>query len=398
MFTALLYIILFAICFTNTFQGIMTTFYLKYIISIIWIIIFIIKLLKTNKILTKGKDYWKLYCIPYIIIFFWSLFCMFFNRHLQFSNISRLFGQTIYLLITYTTVVAAVHFYKEKVLVYSLYAMVLSIFANLLITIKTYGLSNFFLYLKSSLVNVTFARGTVLYSISSALEVQDITIAAGLYIIYYLFFDKEKNKKNIILSCICFLLGFKRTGLVALIVTVLLYMFIKRKSKTVNFNISIITILCLTSSFMYLIIIKYNLLELLSLKYSINVMGRVQIYQNLSNFFRLSPLFVGHGFGYVDKIMFETTGFVSHTVIGKMFAELGFIPFILWVFYLVKIISKKINGKYGYNNCLLYLISIVYMFITYFFENTLTLYCVQYTFLLIPLIYTTFKEDKKNEK
>lgn len=398
----IIYIILMALCFTNTFQGVTVEFYLKYILSIIWIIVFLISLIKKRKTYKKSIQFGKMFLIPYILIFIWSFFCLFVHGNLEIQYISRLIGQILYLLITYTSVLAGVHFFGKKTIKYSLYAMFLSLTINLITTINIYGLSNFTEYLKLMFFNVTFPKGTVMSAISGSLEVQDITIASGLYIIYYLFFAKkidncEDHKKEILIAIICFILGYKRTGLIALSLAIIFYLIIKKLKIDSQKSILLITTIVLGSSFLYLIFIKYNIIGSITTKYNINAMGRVQIYQMLSSFYDLVPWFIGQGYSYVDKVMYESITFVSHTVIGKMYAELGCIPFVLWAIHFLRNNSKKICKNWGQENCDLYLICIFYIFITFFFENTLTLYCIQYSLLLIPLACKLSKVGEKNE-
>jgi len=319
---------------------------------------------------------------------------------MQGAFLSRLLGQTLYILINYTCVIAGVHFFGEKTIKYSLYAMFISVIINLFFTINTYGFNSFIIYLKGLFTNVYFKRGTPLFSIAASLEVQDITMAAGFYLIYYLFYFKgPKSQKNkyLIISIICFILGFKRTGVVALAITLFIYfVLLKKKTKMVD-KINYICFGFIITSFIYLILIKYNILENITNTFSINAMGRIQIYQILSSYFNLLPWFIGQGYSFVDKIMYESINFVSHTVIGKMYAELGFIPFILWLVSFIRNNARNILQKYGVSNCSIYILCCLYCFTSFFFENTLTLFCIQYSFLLIPLVYNLEKKVNYEE-
>lgn len=384
----IIYILLIAVAFTNTFQGATVSFYLKYILSIIWIVLFLMDVARKKKVYRKSLDYWKQFCIPYVLIFFWSIFCFVVNGHLQTQFISRLTGQILYLLITYTCVLATVNFFGKEAIKYSLYAMFLSVLVNLFVTINKYGINSFIEYIKLFLTDISFTRGTVLYSISGSLEVQDITMASGFYIIYYLLFTnvKEKDKKfALVISIICFILGFKRTGLVAILFTLIFYYMFLKNERNLKFKINVSSIMILVASFLYLVVIKFDVLGILETKFNIKTTGRDMIYRNLASFYTLYPWFLGQGYSYVDKVMYDTITFVSHTIIGKMYAEIGFFPFIFWVVHYTNNTTTKIFNKYGKENCMLYLTCCVYMFITFFFENTLTLYCIQFSFMMIPL-------------
>ena len=52
-----------------------------------------------------------------------------------------------------------------------------------------------------------------------------------------------------------------------------------------------------------------------------------------AKYYEFSPLYMGKGFLYVDKTMYDSIGFVAHSVIVKMFAEIGCIPFLIWIYH-----------------------------------------------------------------
>lgn len=386
--TRILYIIIAAIAFTNTFQGQSINFYLKYYVSVAWIIIALVDLARHKKYKCKLRFTLKEFCIPYLLMMFWSFVCLLYYGNFQSMYLSRMIGSILYMLITYCTAVAAVYFFGKNAIEYSLYGMLVSILVNLIVTISNYGMGNFIEYLKTFLTTVSYPRGSVLYSISGCLEVQDVTMAAGMYILYYLFFfvgDIKNKQRNLLLSMFCFILGFKRAGLVALVFTIIVYLVLFRQEKTLKIKIQFSYFAFIIIAFLYLIIIKSNVIQLWANYFSLSMNGRDNIYKVLSSYYELVPWFIGHGYSYVDKVMYESTTFVSHSIIGKMYSELGFLPFIVWSYHFVNRVTNRIERKYGKSNAIIYLTCCVYVFCTFFFENTLTLYCIQFSYLLIPL-------------
>lgn len=397
----ILFVISMSIAFTNMFNGELMPFYIKYIIAIFWIAMWIIDIARSSKIEKKNVFAFKEYVIPFILIGIWSLFVWIADRPSNFSGeyISRMIGNVIYLLLTFMCAMSGIHFFGKKTIKLSALAMGISVIFNLCYVIAEYGVSTFFNYLPNVFSTTDFEFGSRMYNFALALEVQDITIATGFYLIYFIFFDKEDSKKTkrryILLMIFCAVIGFKRTVLVGLIIVCICLWLIKSKNIPLKNVIGVFGIVFISVSFIYVVLIKLNIFEELALKFNIDTNGRVTIYGVLSNYYELSPLFIGNGFSYVDKAMYESIGFVAHSVIIKMFAEIGMIPFFIWLYhYLIKMPNKILN-KYGKNAGRVTLAVTIYLFITYFMENTMTLFCMQYSFLLMILFVS--EEDKEDE-
>lgn len=384
-----LYVISMAIAFTNMFNGNLTPFYLKYIIALFWIAIWVIDIIKKRKIEKRSLFAIREYSIPFILIGLWSIFIFLVDRPSNFSGVyvSRMISNVLYIIITFFSAISAIHFFGRKLIKLSVIAMFLSIIVNLIYVINMYSLGMFLEYLPNVLYTTDYEFGSAMYNFSLALEVQDITMATGFYLIYFMFFDKENSKKNkifyTILLFLCAFIGFKRTVIFGLIIVFLVLWLVKKIS--FKYIVYMISISFLIISFIYIICIKFDVLNILSNAFNIDMNGRITIYRNLSQYFELSIFYLGKGFSYVDKVMYETTGFVAHSVIIKMFAEIGCIPFILWFYhYLIKV-PIKIFNKFGENAGKVAFVTTLYLFATYFMENTMTLFCIQYSFIMLPL-------------
>ncbi|WP_404987669.1 hypothetical protein [Clostridium culturomicium] len=399
----IIYVITMAVAFTNMFNGVITPFYIKYIIATIWILLWIFDILIIKKKIEKGSLITiKNYCTPFILIMIWSLMIWIIKRPeiFSFEYVTRMFSNTIYTLLTFMSAIAGVHFFGKNTIKLSVWAMVLSILANLLYVISQYGLGMFLSYLPNVFNTTNYPWGSIQYNFALALEVQDITMATGFYLIYFLFFDLEDKKKTkigyAIIVFICAYIGFKRTTLVGLFLVSGVIWISKCKKNNFSRIIKIIGAVFIAGSTIYIIIVKLGVLEMITTLLNIDANGRMGIYGVLSTYYELNPLFLGNGFLYVDKSMYESIGFVAHSVIVKMYAEIGFFPFFIWIIhYLIKIPCSilirngEIEGKLAF-------ITTLYLFTTYFMENTMSLFCVQYSFIMIPLAMS-FGNKKKIE-
>lgn len=396
-----LYVVSMAVAFTNMFNGSLTPFYLKYIIALFWITIWIIDVTKKGKI--EGRSIFAIreYSIPFISIGLWSLLVWCVDRPINFSGefVSRMISNVLYVIITFLSAISAIHFFGRKSIKLSIIAMFLSVMVNLLYVISIYGIGMFIEYLPNVLDTTDYEFGSIMYNFSLALEVQDITMATGFYLIYFLFFNKEDSKKTkifyTILLFICAFIGFKRTVLFGLIIVFLALWLVKRKKSNFKHIVYLISIPFLIISFVYIAFIKFDIIGTLSTTFNIDMNGRDTIYRYLAQYFDLSIFYFGKGFSYVDKIMYETIGFVAHSVIIKMYAEIGCIPFIIWFYhYLIKIPLKTFKN-FGENAGKIAFVTTLYLFATYFMENTMTLFCIQYSFIMLPLAIACPFNSKK---
>lgn len=396
-----LYVISMAVAFTNMFNGSLTPFYIKYIIALFWIAIWVIDIIKKGKIEGRSIFAIKEYSIPFILIGLWSLFVWCIDRPTNFSGefVSRMISNVLYVIITFFSAISAIHFFGRKSIKLSIIAMFLSVMVNLVYVISIYGIGMFLQYLPNIFDTTDYEFESAMYNFSLALEVQDITMAAGFYLIYFLFFDKDDSRKTkifyIVLLFICAFIGFKRTVVFGLAIVFLVLWLVKRKKIKFKYIVYMIAIPFIIILFIYIAFIKFDIIGTLSTALDIDMNGRVTIYGNLVQYFDLSIFYLGKGFSYVDKIMYETTGFVAHSVIIKMYAEIGCIPFIIWLYhYLIKVPIKTFN-KFGENAGKVAFVTTLYLFATYFMENTMTLFCIQYSFIMLPLAIACPFNSKK---
>lgn len=399
MHLSVFYVLTMALAFTNMFNGEIVPFYIKYIMAIIWIVFWLYDLgIKRLKIERISKMAIAQYCYPYLIIALWSLLIWVINppNAFSFSNVTRMISNTVYICLTFLSAIAAVHFFGRRTIKLSLYAMLLSTIVNLLYVVNIYGINMFITYIKTVFVSAEYAYGSTMYYFSLALETQDIAMATGFYFVYYLLFDdvdsKKRKFKYLLICCICAFIGFKRTTVVGVVITLVAIWLLKSKRLNFKYVIYFVGSMFIVVSVGYIFIIKYDIFSLIINWLGVDANGRISIYNTLSKYYEFSPLYMGKGFLYVDKTMYDSIGFVAHSVIVKMFAEIGCIPFFIWIYhYLIKVPVNSFN-KDGYKSGMIAFATTLYLFVTFFMENTMSLFCVQFSYLLIPLAIN-YSED-----
>lgn len=387
----LVYVISMAVAFTYKYDGVMVSYWLKYIIAGVWIAawIFDVVFRKEGKLEGTVLFYVKQFATPLVLIYIWSILLWIVNRPADFNSVyfSRASSQMLSLFLATIAPIAACHFFKRKTIQLSVYAIALSTLFNVIRAIQVYGMSIFISFMKSAwIVDFDVSRPT--YRISQMLEVHDATLACGFYLINYLFFcdPKTKNKKlNIILLLLAIYIGFKRVAFVAVLVVGMLLFLIKTREQKFKHIINVIAISVAIIAFGYIIAIKTGFLELVSLALGIDFSGRFVVYDIMSDMISLLPTSLGCGYGYLNKFLNDKTTLASHSDIVRMYIELGCIPYILWLYYYLKAIPTRVFNKYGTLAGRVILASTIYVFVTYFVGNAMTMFCIEYSYVLLPV-------------
>lgn len=400
-----IYIISMAIAFSFYFGGAQVFFWYKYLIAFLWAISYLgVCVFKNRKIKGNSATIIKIYVYPLLMIMAWSLFIFIFHAPsgANTGNITRMVSNILYLILAITSAISTTYFFGKKVIKYSVWAILISILANLIYCIHLYGMGVLLQYLPQAALSTDFPFGSVLYNFASCIEVQDATLATGFYILYFVLFDEEDNFRTkmmyIIILLICSYLGFKRTEFIAVLFTGIVMWLIKESQIDISLMIKVIGIILLIFSFGYICIVKWDVFQIIVDKIGADVTGRQNVYRNLAKYYEISPIYIGKGFTFVDKTMYDTTGFAAHNTIVRMYAELGFIPFIIWIIWYIMNIPLKILNKFGRKNTLIVMTSTLYLFLTYCIGNSMNFYCIQYSFILITVATMNNNEKSRYRK
>ena len=214
-------------------------------------------------------------------------------------------------------------------------------------------------------------------------ELHELAYIIGLYILVNLIVGKHTSlkKENLFmwLAVVTFFVAWKRIGICALVLSYVYYLFFsrsKRSNKSIFIRITAIvgTILCLV----YVSLIVSGIFVEFLKSLGISMMGRNIIYDYFRRFTEFSPAFFGKGVGFVGRQFDYTTrtdlyNMVSikalHNDFFKMYIEIGFIGFVLWVYWWLLKMPKMLQKKYGVEKAFVSLLLILYAFVLYTTDN-----------------------------
>ena len=401
----LFYVITMAIAFTNMFSGKLLPFYIKYFIAAIWIVYWLYDIgIKRRWLLTKEKRALWHNCLPYFLIALWSFVVWLIDKpdHFSIFIVSRMLSNVVYICMTFVCGIAGAHFFGKRVIHLSVLSMGLSTMVNLLYAIASYGIGAFTEYIPDIFNTTNYVFGSKMYNFALSLETQDVAMATGFYLIYYVLFDTTdtfKAKLPYILICIfCAIIGFKRTTLFGLIVAASIVWLVRMKQTDFRYVIYMVGYGFICITLLFIVALKTNLVADIIRTINVDSTGRIVIYATLTKYYELSPIYLGKGFLYVDKSMYDSIGFVAHSVVAKMYAEIGCIPYLIWAYHFLIGVPIQIYRSVGVERSKVMFVSTVYLFTTFFIENTLSLFCVQYSFLLIPLAMSYSENEYRIRK
>lgn len=366
-------------------------YFLKYGIAMTWFIISVVRKFVSKKGRIEKKQFNDIgvYSIPSFLMLLSIVAGIFLRHTLSDVYIARSFSNLLTTFSIILCVYGSVEIFGEKTIDYTFYGLLLSTAINIVCTSYLYGFGNVIVALGNifTIVGFGYENGSILSNVGYSLEVSDATFAYGFYFLYYLLFvPKSKRKyKRIFLSLFGIYVGLKRIEIFAILIAICYYyMLEKQKKKTKQLQYLFFGIFLLIS-FVYLALIKYHT-EI----FAILDTHRVALYSQLRNMYELSPAYVGAGYGYVNKwLSVEGAKLwiltVSHSDIVRIYIELGFVGFILWIYYYSNILPNYFAKNDGICSSKIVHCFAMYLLITYLIDNTLMLFATQYTFMMIPV-------------
>ena len=230
-------------------------------------------------------------------------------------------------------------------------------------------------------------------------ELHELAYISGLILIYYfLKKDYKIDKFWILIIGACFFFAWKRIGLLALATALLFYMIVEKMSnKSKKFDIYFGAFLAIIICLVYVALCTSNELTAILDSFGINMMGRNILYNYFGKFCDFSLIYPGRGIGFVSRqfnyITIEDVGFVMyqlkqglHNDLMCMYIELGMILFIIWLFYQLLYIPRKINRYFGTRTALFCFSLIIFNFVTYTTDNTLRYFVFQTVYIVLVSI------------
>lgn len=317
------------------------------------------------------------YCIPLLITILASLFIWFVGK-VDVTVISRgLSGAFVYNnMLSFTlAAVAFLYIFGEKGIWYNLLAILI---ANLLMigtVILQNGVGAFFSEFVTLIVTFAGQTGDVIVQA----EIHELAFCTGAYLIYMLLKPQKSFTFWILLALtsFCFLAAFKRIGIIAIAIAVvigwMLQFVAKFKQDTAGAIVTFISWLLVAALIGYVVIIKMDVFSLLE-EIGINTSGRVDIYQAVDKFYEFSPEFLGNGIGFLTYQLSTNmnVGVSSvHNDFLQYFIDLGFFGYILWLLSMTVVRTGYFGAKGKVDNAILTLVLSVYLIIVSSTDNTI---------------------------
>ncbi len=337
------------------------------------------------------------YTLPLFVTIVVSLFIWFVGQ-VDTAVVSRGLSSTFVYNNMISFTLAAVSFlyvFGEKGIWYNLIAILISNILMLLTVIAQNGIGSFFSEFITLILTFAAETGNIIVQA----EIHELAFCLGAYLIYMLLAPKKKIMFFLLLAlcAFCFLAAFKRIGIIAIFVALLIGWLLKLVAKWkkdtaiwLTRAISVILILFLVG---YIAIIKLDVFSLLE-KAGIDTSGRVVIYNAVDKFYKFSPEFLGNGIGFLTYQLSTNmrVGVSSvHNDFLQYFIDLGFWGYILWLvsMTLVRVcyFGKKGNAEGG----IIVLALTIYLVIVSSTDNTMN-YPLLTTVLAVIMIGHGFNE------
>lgn len=313
--------------------------------------------------------------IPLLIsVFIWAF------SFAQTRVMTRGFFFVVYQLIALLVAMSTVYLFGNKGIRYCLLSMLLANALLLLERIGEFGIAVFAQELLDLVLSFGMNTGTMMRS----LEIHDLTFALGLFFLYDLIEGRKKRMQPLfmIITLFFLLVGLKRIGIVAIIVSFLIVLLLKRFSdKTAKTVTMVICYGVISACFIYLVAVSKGLFVYLEEELQIDTKGRMDLYRVVNTFYDLAPTYFGKGLGFSsaswNSLGIDTLGVAQqayHNEFLRMYVEVGFWGFLAWMWLLLPYRVNASWKKKGKTGGLVTLALVLYCCITYATDNTLYYY------------------------
>lgn len=385
-----------ATAFSMEIDSITVPYFLKYIIAFIWIIIgafydHVEGCLFKIRITKIKKDLFKLFLSPIVLAFIYTIAIWLtgLSGHITFSNVMRLISNLGCMAIIAASAIMCTTIFGKDVVRLTFISLIFAIGFNAFVVIQNYGLPSMITYFTHVFQADSYEYGSTLSKVSYAMEIHDGTFAMGIFLLFYIFYeeaDKKVRFLQIIMALFCSYLGFKRNELIGvLVVSIIATTVVRKKGKDFVRTNQIVTFIVLIACFSFVIAVKY--LDHMTMLLSVLDIYRIRVYKFMRELYSISPFYIGKGYSYVNYILGNQTELLgtSHSDLVRVYTEMGFLGFIAWIWYYFTYIPRYIYRNYSNMAGKMFMMFSLYVFSTYFLDNTLTLFANQFVYYVIPI-------------
>ena len=303
-----------------------------------------------------------------------------------------------YQLLNIAIVISAVYMFEEEAAKYTFIGIAAANFAIIILGAATNGFGG---AINDLIANITSFGASDVVNNSTfirAIEIHDITFVMGVYVIYFLFFCPGERYRYIYAAIALFLFvaGLKRIAFLSMMVAMAFALFClflrpKGQRRMLMFTAIFISVFC----FFYITIIQKGIFTRFCIEHDIELNGREKIYDFISNYYHVSPSYRGKGYEFCVQLLKSMRGTKEqvvainavHNDILKMYVEMGFWGFLLWVtgYYIYQ--THWFISRCGEKTAVCFMAINVYMLVTYMTDNTMFYYWSSMVIRLIPMSF-----------
>lgn len=240
-------------------------------------------------------------------------------------------------------------------------------------TIRASDLSTYFRELWELIVSFSDNAGPVI----SQMEIHELTFALGVYLVFFVLewrtlLRKPGNAILALLTLFFFLSGFKRIGILAVVLAVftgfLLRPIIGGKRYKWLWAAGLVVV---AGMVFYVGLVDAGFLYYIEERWGINLMGRAKLLALVEQFYHFGPDFMGHGVGFLQEYIVGIRGTGLHNDIGTMYVDIGFWGLILWGITLIPMRAGFLAKREGAHGAILSFCYGIYLVVTAMTDNTL---------------------------
>lgn len=211
-------------------------------------------------------------------------------------------------------------------------------------------------------------------TVSNPFETSQFTFTASYLCVYYCCLDKNRRPAKIAMSLFMCFIGFKRIVMVAFVFVAMMSFVSSHLAPKYRVPFFGVSLICIgLGCFTYISLLYSGFIEDFMSTTSINVMGRNYYWQVAVDNSAFSMLYFGHGVNSLQKLLTSSYAYLHvggvHCDILKMYYELGFIGFVLWLYYYLRYIPSWLKGRGASQTLIAYGLITVFQFVLFFTDN-----------------------------
>ena len=294
----------------------------------------------------------------------------------------------VYQIIAVLVAMATLYLFGEKGILLNFGAMALANTITMFEVIRSGGIAEFFRQFMELMTSFAGQTGDLMIR----MEGTNLPYSFGAFFVFFLLTVTARKKRYwfyMALSLFFFLVSFKRSALLALVLSLMIGLLLKFFRKIdLKFVLNICEWALVVIALLYVWMIRDGWLDVLTAETGVNTNARELMYDGLAAYYSFGPFYLGKGLGWITRMLqtgglkLAVEGTDLHNDFLRQYIELGFWGYLLWLISMnvgrVRMFQKK-NAELG----AMALCMSVFWFCTYLTENTYNLFSANITMALL---------------